>query len=61
MKIQDVKIFIVQNPSSSRGGPYFIFFKLITDNNIVGFGEVYGVLLQSFLPGMENYFTTLST
>jgi 2-dehydro-3-deoxyphosphogalactonate aldolase len=43
MKIQDAKTFIVGNPPPSRGGPYFVFVKLITDNNIAGYGEVYGV------------------
>ena len=43
MKIQDAKTFIVDNPPPSRGGPYFVFVKLITDNNIAWYGEVYGV------------------
>lgn len=41
MKITDVKTFVVGNPPPHFGGRYFIFVKLITDNNIEGIGEVY--------------------
>ena len=43
MKIADLKIYSVRNVTPNRGGPYFIFVKLTTDNNIEGFGEIYGV------------------
>ena len=43
MKIADMKIYSVRNAMPNRGGPYFIFVKLTTDNNIDGFGEIYGV------------------
>ena len=43
MKIKDIKIFVVGNPPPHYGGRYFIFLKLITDNNISGYGEVYSV------------------
>lgn len=43
MKITDVKTWAVQNPSPQRGGAYWIFLKLTTDDGIVGYGEVYGV------------------
>ena len=43
MKIADLKIYSVRNVTPNRGGPYFIFVKLTTDNNIDGFGEIYGV------------------
>jgi 2-dehydro-3-deoxyphosphogalactonate aldolase len=43
MKIADLKIYSVRNVAPNRGGPYFIFVKLTTDNNIDGFGEIYGV------------------
>ena len=39
MKITDLKIYSVRNVAPNRGGPYFIFVKLTTDNNIDGFGE----------------------
>jgi len=41
MKITDLKTFIVGNPPPRRGGRYFIFLKLKTDNGIEGVGEVY--------------------
>ncbi len=43
MKIADLKTYVVANPPPHRGGPYFVFLKLTTDDNVHGFGEVYGV------------------
>ncbi len=43
MKIADLKTYVVANPPPHHGGPYFVFLKLTTDDNIEGFGEVYGV------------------
>ena len=43
MKITDLKTYVVANPPPHRGGPYFVFLKLTTDDNVHGFGEVYGV------------------
>ena len=43
MKIKDLKTFVVGNPPPHRGGPYFVFVKLITDDGIEGIGEAYGV------------------
>ncbi len=43
MKIKDVKTYAVANPPPHRGGPYFVFLKLTTDDKIEGFGEAYGV------------------
>lgn len=40
MKITDVKTFVVGNPAG-LGGRYFIFVKLTTDSNVVGYGEAY--------------------
>lgn len=40
MKITDVKTFVVDNPPG-LGGRYFIFVKLTTDSNVVGYGEAY--------------------
>ena len=43
MKITDLKTYVVGNPPPHHGGQYFVFLKLTTDDNIKGFGEVYGV------------------
>ena len=43
MKISDLKTYVVANPPPHHGGAYFIFLKLTTDDQIEGFGEVYGV------------------
>ncbi|MEZ4867249.1 MAG: mandelate racemase/muconate lactonizing enzyme family protein [Caldilineaceae bacterium] len=43
MQITDVKTFVVGNPPPHFGGRYWIFLKLITDSNVVGYGEVYSV------------------
>ena len=43
MKIADLKTYVVANPPLPYGGPYFVFLKLTTDDNVEGFGEVYGV------------------
>ena len=43
MRIADVKTYVVANPPPYHGGAYFIFLKLTTNDNIEGFGEVYGV------------------
>lgn len=41
MKLQSFETFIVGNPPPSFGGRYFVFVKLVTDDNIVGYGEIY--------------------
>jgi len=41
MKIVDLKTFVVGNPPPTRGGRYFLFVKLVTDEGIEGIGEVY--------------------
>ncbi len=41
MRVRDLEIFVVGNPPPLRGGRYFIFVKLTTDNGIAGYGEVY--------------------
>jgi 2-dehydro-3-deoxyphosphogalactonate aldolase len=41
MKIADFETFIVGNPPPTRGGRYFLFVKLVTDDGVVGYGEVY--------------------
>ena len=43
MKLKKIKIFIVGNPPPHFGGRYWIFIKLITDKNIIGYGEIYSV------------------
>ena len=41
MKLKDLEIFVVGNPPPGWGGKYFTFVKLVTDNGLVGYGEVY--------------------
>lgn len=43
MKIAELETFVVGNPPPGYGGRYFIFVKLVTDNGIIGYGEVYSV------------------
>lgn len=43
MKLTDIETFVVGNPPPHFGGRYWIFVKLVTDNNVVGYGEVYSV------------------
>ncbi len=43
MRIKDVKTWAVRNPPPHRGGTYWVFVKLTTDNGIYGYGEAYGV------------------
>ena len=42
MKVESVRTFVVGNPPPHYGGRYFVFLKLVTDDGIEGFGEVYG-------------------
>jgi galactonate dehydratase len=41
MKVAELRTFVVGNPPPSFGGRYFVFLQLITDDGIVGVGEVY--------------------
>jgi 2-dehydro-3-deoxyphosphogalactonate aldolase len=41
MRITDLRTWVVGNPPPSFGGRYWIFLKLVTDNGITGYGEVY--------------------
>ena len=41
MKLTDCEVFVVGNPPPRKGGRYFIFVKLTTNDGIVGIGEVY--------------------
>jgi len=41
MKLTDCEVFVVGNPPPRKGGRYFIFVKLVTDDGIAGIGEVY--------------------
>ena len=43
MKLKKIETFIVGNPPPHFGGRYWIFIKLITDKDIVGYGEIYSV------------------
>ncbi len=46
MKIAGLKTFTVGNPPPYYGGRNWIFVKLVTDDNIAGYGEVYDVPLR---------------
>lgn len=48
MKITDVKTFVVDNPPG-LGGRYFIFVKLTTDGNVVGYGEAYNATFGPYV------------
>ena len=41
MKLKDLKIVVTRPPPPGWGGRYWIFVKLTTDNEIVGWGECY--------------------
>ena len=41
MKIAELRTFVVGNPPPHHGGRYFVFLQLVTDDGIVGVGEVY--------------------
>jgi len=41
MKIASFETFVVGNPPPHFGGRYFIFVKLVSDDGVVGYGEVY--------------------
>ncbi len=41
MKITDVKLYPVKSRTPGRGGPGFLFIKLVTDSGIDGIGEIF--------------------
>ena len=43
MRIVEVEPFVVGNPPPHYGGRYWIFVKLVSNDGIVGWGEVYSV------------------
>lgn len=43
MKVSDIKTWVVATPPPHKGGAYWIFLRLTTDDGIAGYGEVYGV------------------
>ena len=47
MKVAGIETFVVGNPPPHFGGRFFVFVKLMTDDGIVGYGEVYAA---SFSP-----------
>ncbi len=49
MKIAGIETFVVGNPPPFFGGRFFVFVKLVTDNGIAGYGEVYAA---SFSPSV---------
>ncbi|WP_341759946.1 mandelate racemase/muconate lactonizing enzyme family protein [Candidatus Endowatersipora endosymbiont of Watersipora subatra] len=50
MRLKDIETFVVNNPPPSFGGRYFLFVKLVTDNGIIGYGEMYA---SSVGPGAQ--------
>lgn len=38
MKITDLKTFVISNPPPGSGGKYFIFVKLIANDDTTGIG-----------------------
>ena len=51
MKIAEIETFVVGNPPPHFGGRFFVFVKLVTDNGIAGYGEVYAA---SFSPSVVS-------
>ena len=41
MKVAEPRTFVVGQPTALFGGRYFVFLQLVTDDGIVGVGEVY--------------------
>ena len=41
MRIVELRTYVVGNPPPAFGGRYFVFLQLVTDDGIVGVGEVY--------------------
>ncbi len=52
MVVKDLQTFIVGNPPPHKGGRYFIFVKLTTDDGITGIGEVYNA---TFAPSVVRH------
>jgi galactonate dehydratase len=42
MHVSDVRTWVVANPPPFAGGRYFVFVRLTTNDNMVGYGEAYG-------------------
>lgn len=42
MRISELETFVVGNPAPDLGGRYFVLLKLVSDDGVVGVGEVYG-------------------
>ena len=41
VKLSEYEVFVVGTPPPHHGGRYFVFVKLVTDDGIVGYGEIY--------------------
>jgi 2-dehydro-3-deoxyphosphogalactonate aldolase len=41
VRVAELRTFVVGNPPPSHGGRYFVLLQLVTDDGIVGLGEVY--------------------
>ena len=46
MRVAHVETFVVGNPPPSFGGQYFVFVKVTTDDDTVGYGEAYGATFR---------------
>ena len=49
MKLDSIETFVVANPPPRKGGRYFIFVKLTTDDGITGVGEIYNATFNPHL------------
>jgi len=47
MLVKDLQTFVVGNPPPHKGGRYFIFVKLTTDDGTTGVGEVYNATFSA--------------
>ena len=53
MKLINADIHTIKVPFPHRGGGYFLFVKLITDEGLYGWGEV--AVSQAFFPMLDSY------
>ena len=49
MHITNIETFVVGNPPPHYGGRYFLFVKLTSNDNIVGYGECYSAAFDPHL------------
>jgi 2-dehydro-3-deoxyphosphogalactonate aldolase len=46
VRVAELRTFVVGNPPPSFGGRYFVFLQLVTDDGVVGLGEVYAAAVH---------------